>query len=131
MPLSFVLMYVLVGVALVLALTSIPLAVREARSAYWWTHAGIAFVLTFVLAGMLYWQVYGGMVAWWRCLVANMGIALSVISAGWAARRSVRLWPRARRTGAVLGALVGLVLVWGLCAMATNGMLPDIINAST
>ena len=132
MPASFILADALGGLALAVALMSIPLAVRGAPRSYWWCQLATSLALALMLAGLLYWSIYVRYVAPWRCIVAAlMGFVPPTIGAGWGARAAMRLWPRAGRISATLGAIAGLGLVVAIAALATSGLLPDIINATT
>lgn len=132
MPASFILADVLAGLALVVALASIPLAVHGAPRSYWWSQLATSLALALVLAGLLYWSIYVRYAAPWRCVVAAlMAFVPPTLGAGWGARAAVRVWPRSRRISATLGAVAGLGLVAALGALATSGLLPDMINATT
>lgn len=76
--------------------------------------------------------VYDRGIALWRCAVADLvAIVLPTLGASWGARAAVRLWPRSRRVSAVLGAIVGLGLIAAICAVATPGLIPDVITATS
>lgn len=132
MPVSFILADVLVGLALAVALTSIPLALRAAPRSFWLAQVATSLALALVLAGLLYWSIYARYAAPWRCVVAALtAFVPPTIGAGWGARAAARLWPRSRRISATLGAIVGLGLVAGIGALATSGLLPHLINATS
>jgi hypothetical protein len=119
-----------VAVSLAVALTSIPLAARDARRSWWRTQVAASLAIALVVAGMVCWRIYGGYFPLWRCVVYFVAtIMLPNLAAGWGARAAVRAWPRARRTSAVIGGLAGFLLVGGASFMATDGFLPDLVTA--
>lgn len=131
MPASFVLTYWLVGLALIVALTSIPLAARGVPRSYWWGQFAISLALALTLAGILYVGVYVRAIALWRCVVGDLvAIVLPTLGAAWGARAAVRLWPQSRRVSAVLGTIVGLGLIAAICAVATSGLIPDVVTST-
>jgi hypothetical protein len=118
------------ALALAIALTSIPLAVRGARRPYWWFQAAMSLTIALSMAAMVHWLVYGGIVPLWRSVAYFLAsVVLPTLAAGWGARAAVRAWPRTRRTSAMLGALTGLLVAGGASYLATRELLPDIINA--
>jgi hypothetical protein len=130
MPDFFALNSLFIGLAIAIALTSIPLAARGTRRSHWWVQIAASLVIALGLASVTYWLVYGGFFPLWRCTVYFLAtIVLPNLAAGWGARAAVRTWPRARRTSAVIGGLAGLLLVGGASFMATDGFLPDLITA--
>jgi hypothetical protein len=132
MPISFVLTYWLVGLALIVALTSVPLAARGAPRSYWWGQFAISLALALTLAGILYVGVYDRAIALWRCVVGDLvAIVLPTLGAGWSARGAVRLWPQSRRVGAVLGTIIGLGLIAAICAVVTSRLIPDVITSTS
>lgn len=130
MPASFAPFYALAGLALAIALTSIPLAARRASRSAWWTQAGAALVVSLCQAGLFYWHVYQGYVPLWRCLVAGgTATLLPTLAAAWCARAAVRARPRMPYLSATLGALIGVCLVTAASVTVTPWLLPDIITA--
>jgi hypothetical protein len=127
---SFGLLYVLAGLAFAVALATVPLAARRASRSAWWTQAGVALVVSFGQAGMMYWHVYEGYVPLWRCLAAaGAATVLPTLAAGWCARTAVRARPGTPYFSAALGALIGFCLLIAGSILATPWLIPDLITA--
>jgi hypothetical protein len=130
MPDSLGLLYVFAALALPVTLTAVPLAARRARRSAWWTQTGVALVISFGQAGVLYWHVYDGYVPLWRCLAAGgTATVLPTLAAAWCARAAVRRWPGTPHFSAALGTLIGFCLLTASSIAATPWLVPDIITA--
>lgn len=129
---AFILFYLPVGLTLGIALTAIPLAARGAGRSLWWGQLAASLFVALALAGFMYRQLDGLAIAPWRFVVEYLAlVVLPTLGAGWGSRAAVRVWPRSRWVSAVLGAFVGFTLVGAACVLATRGLLPDIIVATS
>ena len=66
MPWYFLLTYVISGLALLLGLAAIPLAVRGVGRRVWGIHTVLAIALASALTVMAYVRFYFGVVPWWQ-----------------------------------------------------------------
>jgi hypothetical protein len=130
MPWSFLLIYMLSAVALLLGVAASPLAARRVGARTWWLHAMTATCIVVALTVLVSVEIYGGMIPWWQVGAAYVSVdLLPVLAAGWGARAAVRRWSHRGRLAAVLGGLAGLVTMGAVGVLMSNRLMPDVINA--
>ncbi len=130
MPWPFLLVWALIGAALLLALAAVPLAARRARAGAWRLHAALAVAIGVVLTGAAYAAVYRGIVPWWQVGAGYLtSVTAPVCAAAWGARTATRRWPRRRWLAPALAGVAALGLAGAAGARAARALLPDVLNA--
>jgi hypothetical protein len=130
MPWYFLLTYAITGLALLLGLAAIPLAVRGVSRRVWGIHTVLAIALASALTVMAYVRIYFGVVPWWQVGAAYFAAdCLPVLVAGWSARAAAHRWPTRRRLAAGLAGVAALACVSAAAVSVASGLLPDMITA--
>lgn len=121
------LVWSLVGGALLLALSAIPLAYRRASTGVWTAHAALAIVLAAVVAAAAHVMIYTHAIPWWRTGAAYLAFfGMPALATAWAARAAHRQWPVRARWRVAAAAFAALVVSAAFGGWVAKVALPEL-----